>query len=122
MKRLRDRDQFQGARYEIAIAAIFARLDCEIRFIDEDETLRGKKRVELVATHRPSGQSIAVEAKSRHRAGVINVEGERDNEDPLRGDARARAAAQYRAKGRTRRLTAATQSLRYLSAPSTERE
>jgi hypothetical protein len=89
VERLRDPQQFQGARYEIAIAAIFARLDCEIRFLDEDETLRGEKHVEFVATHRPSGQDIAVEAKSRHRAGVVNVEGERDEDDPLRGDARA---------------------------------
>jgi hypothetical protein len=86
--RLRDAAAFQGARYEVAIAAIFARLDCEIRFLDEEEELRGDKHVEFVATHRPTGQQIAVEAKSRHRAGVLHQAGEPDLHDPLHGDAR----------------------------------
>ena len=42
----------------------------------------------LVA-HRPSGHEIAVEAESRHRAGVLSEEGEHDPSDPLRGDLRA---------------------------------
>jgi hypothetical protein len=87
--RLRDPVAYQGARYEIAVAATVARLDCEIRFLDEDEKLRGQKHVEFVATHRPTGQQIAVEAKSRHRAGVIHQPGVADPDDPLRGDARA---------------------------------
>ena len=86
--RLRDPVQYQGARYEIAIAAIFARLDCSIRFLDEDEGLRGRKRVEFEAVHRPTGQAIAVEAKSRHRPGVLNEPGDPNAEDPLRSDAR----------------------------------
>jgi hypothetical protein len=89
VERLRDPVAHQGARYEIAVAATIARLDCEIRFLDEDEELRGQKHVEFVATHRPTGQQIAVEAKSRHRAGVIHQPGEADADDPLRGDARA---------------------------------
>jgi len=89
VNRLRDPVAYQGARYEIAVAAVFARLDCEIRFLDEDEELRGKKHVEFVATHRPSGQEIAVETKSRRRAGVLNEEGEPDPDDPLHGDSRA---------------------------------
>jgi hypothetical protein len=87
--RLRDARPYQGARYEIGVAALFARLDCEIRFLDEDEELRGQKHVEFVATHRPTGQQIAVEAKSRHREGVLNQPGEPDPDDPLQGDARA---------------------------------
>jgi hypothetical protein len=89
LDRLRDPVAYQGARYEMAVAAIFARLDCEIRFLDEDEDLEGEKHVEFVATHRPAGQQVAVEAKSRHRAGVINHPGEADPDDPLKGDARA---------------------------------
>lgn len=88
MSRLRSHDQFQGARYEVAIAAMFARLDCEIVFQDEAENLGGNKRVEFIATHRPTGQEIAVEAKSRHRAGVLNRPGERAV-DFLAKDARA---------------------------------
>jgi hypothetical protein len=88
VRRLRNREQFQGARYEIAVSAIFARLDCAIRFLDEDETLHGIKHVEFEATHRPTGQTIAVEAKCRHRAGVLNERGG-PAEDPLRGNIRA---------------------------------
>jgi hypothetical protein len=88
MSRLRSRDQFQGARYEVAIAAMFARLDCEIVFLDEDEKLGQEKRVEFVATHRPTSDKIAVEAKSRHRTGVLNRGGEPEI-DMLQKDARA---------------------------------
>jgi hypothetical protein len=87
--RLRDRDNYQGARYELAIAAIFARLDCSIRWLDADPALRMVKHVEFEATHRPTGQTFAVEAKSRHRAGVINHPGTPDPDDPLRADSRA---------------------------------
>jgi SEC-C motif len=69
--RLRDYDQFQGARYEVAVAAVFARLDFEIEFLD-DNAMRDKPHPEFVATHRPSGFRVAVEAKSRHRPGVLN--------------------------------------------------
>jgi hypothetical protein len=89
VNRLRDPRAFQGARYEVAIAAIFARLDCEIQFLDDDEELRRHKHVEFVATHRASGQEIAVETKSRRRPGVLNEEGEPVEDDPLHGDPRA---------------------------------
>jgi hypothetical protein len=88
VSRMRDPAAFQGARYEIAVAALFARLDCKIAFLDDKE-LQGKKHVEFIATHRTSGQEFAVEAKSRHRTGVINEEGEPDREDPLHGDRRS---------------------------------
>jgi hypothetical protein len=87
--RLRDRDNFQGARDELAIAAIFARLDCSIRWLDADPAMRTVKHVEFEATHRPTGQTFAVEAKNRHRAGVLNHPGTPDPDDPLRADARA---------------------------------
>jgi SEC-C motif len=89
ISRLQDSVAYQGARYEIGVVAVFARLDCEVRFLDEEEELRGRKHVEFVALHRPTGQEVAVEAKSRHRAGVVNQPGQADPDDPLRGDARA---------------------------------
>ena len=89
VNRLRDPVAFQGARYEVAVAAIYARLDCSIQFLDEDERLRSAKHAEFIATHRPTQTEIAVEAKSRHRAGVLNEDGEPSEDDPLRGDARA---------------------------------
>jgi hypothetical protein len=100
IQRLRDPVAYQGARYELAIAGVFARIDCEIRFLDDDETLRTQRRVEFVATHRPSGQEVAVEAKSRHRAGVLNQPGDADLEDPLRGDDRAVRALYVKAVGK----------------------
>jgi len=69
LDRLKSRDQYQGARYEIAIAAIFARLNCDIKFADENSK---SKHCEFIATHRPTGVSLAVEAKSKHRSGVLH--------------------------------------------------
>jgi hypothetical protein len=89
VNRLRDGHNYQGARYELAIAAIFARLDCSIRWLDENSALRSVRHVEFEATHRPTGQTFAVEAKSRHRGGVLNHPGTPDPDDPLRADARA---------------------------------
>ena len=89
VRRLRDPVAYQGARYEIAVAAIVARLDCEIRFLDDEEALRREKRVEFEATQRTTGVKFAVEAKSRHRAGIINQPGDPNLDDPLHGDERA---------------------------------
>jgi SEC-C motif len=86
-ERLRDARAFQGARYELAIAGLFAKLDCAIEFLDDGKQ-SDKKHGEFIATHRPSGQRFAVEAKSRHREGVINQPGEFNAEEPLRGDRR----------------------------------
>lgn len=69
LERLKNRDQYQGARYEIAIAAIFARLDCDIQFTDENSK---SKHCEFIATHRTTGSSLAIEAKSKHRSGVLH--------------------------------------------------
>ena len=61
--RLRDMDSFQGARYEVAIAATFARADFDIDLLDE--------RVK----------------KEKHR-GVLNQPGVFDENKDLRGDVR----------------------------------
>jgi hypothetical protein len=67
--RLRDARQFQGARNEIAIASIFARCGFEIHFIDDDS----KRNPEFIAER--GREKIAVEAKSRHRPGVLEERG-----------------------------------------------
>jgi len=72
LERLKSHDQYQGARYEIAIAAIFARLDCDIQFTDENSK---SKHCEFIATHRATGSSLAVEVKSKHRSGVLHQVG-----------------------------------------------
>ena len=69
LARLRDMRQFQGARHEILAASLFARCAFEIEFI-EDTT---KRNPEFIAEK--GGERIAVEAKSRHRAGVLNERG-----------------------------------------------
>src|ERR1700674_515457 len=63
--RLRDQRQFQGARYEIAVASILARCGFVINFIDDDT----KRNPEFFAEK--GVERIAVEAKSRHRPGVL---------------------------------------------------
>lgn len=84
LNRLRSFDGYQGARYEIEIAAIVARLDCEIDLLDERET--SKKHCEFVAKHRNTGIEFAVEAKSRHRKGVIHQAGKESELKLLKGD------------------------------------
>jgi hypothetical protein len=83
LRRLRSVDQYQGARYELAVAAIFARLGLQIDWIaDEDE--RETKHPEFFAVR--DDLKIAVEAKSRHRPGVIHTAGEHVDEKAMRGD------------------------------------
>ena len=69
LRRLKSKDGYQGVRYEIAIAAIFARLGCDIQFTDENSK---SKHCEFITTHRATKFSIAVEAKSKHRTGVLH--------------------------------------------------
>lgn len=71
--RLRDRVQFQGARYEIAIASVFARAGFEIELLDEK--VKKEKHCEFIAKHRRAGTEVYVEAKSRVRQGVLNEVG-----------------------------------------------
>ena len=72
LERLRNPEHFQGARYEVAVAAIFARCGFEIEWIDDKGS---GKRCEFTARHPATGLTIAVEAKSRHRSGVLNHPG-----------------------------------------------
>lgn len=72
IERLKSRDHYQGARYEIAIAAIFARLNCDIQFTDKNSK---HKRCEFTAIHRATGASLAVEVKSKKREGILHEGG-----------------------------------------------
>ncbi|MDO8585929.1 MAG: hypothetical protein Q7T82_02710 [Armatimonadota bacterium] len=69
LNRLRQWDGFQGARYEMAVAAMFCRLQWRLDYPRKNQQGR---RPEFVATHGPTGPRIAVEAKSRHRSGVLH--------------------------------------------------
>jgi len=75
-------DEFQGARYEIAIAAIFARANFEIEHYDEhDPKTISKKHGEFIATNKTTKQKIVVEAKSKRRIGVFHYERDKEKTD-----------------------------------------
>jgi len=80
--RLRSYEAFQGARYEIAVAATFVRCGFDIEWLEE----KAKKHCEFNATHKGTGETIAVETKSRHRPGTLNEEGETLSPEMLRAD------------------------------------
>ena len=82
IKRLKNKNEYQGVRYELAIAAIFARLDCEISFLED----KSKPHCEFIARSRSTGIEIAVEVKSRHRPGIIHTPGNASEEELLKGD------------------------------------
>jgi hypothetical protein len=73
IKRLKNKSEYQGARYELTVAATFLRAGFDIEY--EDETDKSNKHPEFIATHKSSGQKIAVEAKSRHRQGILDQPG-----------------------------------------------
>jgi len=80
--RIKNSDQFQGARYELFTAATCIRAGFDIEF--EDEADRIKKHVEFVATHKFSGQKISVEAKSKHRKGVLGYKGKKISDESMK--------------------------------------
>lgn len=82
VERLKGRDAFQGARYEIAVAAIFARLDYKIEWVKDEK----RKRCEFIAVHAGTGDKIAVEAKSRRRSGVLHETLKYEGPVKMKGD------------------------------------
>lgn len=71
IERLKHFDQYQGARYELTVAAIFCRLGYGIEWL-EDRAAE-QKHPEFIA--RKEGREIYVEAKSRGISGVHNQPG-----------------------------------------------
>jgi hypothetical protein len=82
LDRLRHRDQFQGAMHELFAEASCLRAGFTI--IRENERDPGRKHVEFTAVHKATGQHVLVEAKSRHRAGVMGRTGARDASPDLK--------------------------------------
>lgn len=83
VKRLKDINQFQGARYEAYVTASFIRAGFEIEL--ENETDRSISHCEFTATHR-TGAKYSVEAKSRHRQGILGREGVAPSFDAIDAD------------------------------------
>jgi len=73
IERLKNPRQFQGARYEVYVAAAFVRAGYDITL--EDEGDRSTSHCEFIAEHRARHKKYSVEAKSRHRAGVLGHPG-----------------------------------------------
>ncbi|MBE3038029.1 MAG: hypothetical protein IMZ62_04355 [Chloroflexi bacterium] len=66
VKRLKDKNQFQGARHELFVAATCISAGFDIEY--EDERDGTHTHPEFVAKHRTTGETYSVEATSRHRA------------------------------------------------------
>lgn len=68
INRLKNYSEYQGARYEITVSAIFARLGFNIEYLDDNQ--RGEKHCEFYAKN--NDLVIAVEAKSKQRSGILH--------------------------------------------------
>lgn len=73
LERLKHKDQFQGARHEVFAEATCLRAGYAIE--REDEKDRSRRHAEFTAKHKDTGQLLSVEAKSKHRAGVLGQPG-----------------------------------------------
>jgi len=82
IERLRHPDQFQGACYELFATATCIRAGFSVEF--EDEKDGSKKHPEFIATHKGNGQKVSVEAKSKHREGVLGYPGQQDTDEGVR--------------------------------------
>ncbi len=71
--RLKQVDQFQGARHELFAEATCLRAGFQIEH--ENENDRSSRHAEFTAKHLATGQMISVEAKSKHRPGVLGQAG-----------------------------------------------
>ena len=71
ISRLQNNDNFYGARYEVAVAAMLIRGGFTIEF--EDENKRGSTHCEFTATSRRTGRQFSVECK--HREPEAEIEG-----------------------------------------------
>jgi len=69
--RIQDKNQFQGALYELYIASLFIRAGFDIDY--SDDTDHSQKHPEFDAKFPLTEQLIAIEAKSRHRNGLLGM-------------------------------------------------
>lgn len=70
IKRLKNTNNFAGARYEVSTAAKLLRAGFDLEL--EDETDGASTHVEFTATHKGSGRKFSVEAKQRE-AGKVRI-------------------------------------------------
>ena len=72
---------FQGMRYELALAAAFTRAGFRVDWLAESSTKHGEFTIAL-----GDEQPVVVEAKSRHRAGILHEAGTREDPRSLGAD------------------------------------
>lgn len=82
IERLKDKLQFQGARYELFCLASCIRAGFEIELEDEKDS--SQKHVEFCIREKGSHLKISVEAKSKHRSGILGQPGEKIADDKLK--------------------------------------
>lgn len=70
LNRLKDKNQFQGARYEIAVGGLVVRAGFDIQWVNDKD-----KHCEFIGAHKVTGEKAAFEAKSHHRDGVLGRPG-----------------------------------------------
>jgi len=73
LARLKNKDQFQGARHEVFAEATCIRAGFSIEH--ENEKDGAQRHAEFTAKHLGTGLKFSIEAKSRHRAGVLGFPG-----------------------------------------------
>lgn len=73
IRRLKIKEQFQGARYETYVAAAFVRAGFGVYL--EDESDSATSHCEFAAKHKATGAQYSIEAKSRHRSGFLGQPG-----------------------------------------------
>jgi hypothetical protein len=76
IERLKSYDQFEGKRYEISVASIFARAGCKLEYLPDGRGMA--KHPEFKATFPETGDMAYVEAKARTKAGTLHTKGEFD--------------------------------------------
>jgi hypothetical protein len=81
LERLKQKDQFQGARHELFAEATCLRAGFRIEH--ENENDRSSRHAEFTAVHKVTGLKISVEAKSKHRPGVLGQAGLRESDGSL---------------------------------------
>jgi hypothetical protein len=81
LDRLKNKDQFQGARHEVFAESTCLRAGFSIE--REDERDRSRRHAEFTARHKVTGQLLSVEAKSRHRPGVLGQAGAQQAHEKL---------------------------------------
>jgi len=86
VERLKLGEEFQGARYELFVAATMIRAGFDLE--PENERDGSRQHAEYIATHRRTKETFAVEAKSRRMPGVLGFVGEPVSEEKFQLDVR----------------------------------